>query len=153
MAWITILEAVKAGYTTKPTIYRYIEQGKLQTQLNHKKTKTVHVADLVQNFGDPATRVEPEAGAPKPVKAPPTAALEAEVIRLREEVDRARHEAALIRTEARKDRESFAAERKDFLNVVQNAQKQLADQTALKVAEGEKAAETKQPGFLKRLFS
>jgi hypothetical protein len=141
MARITVVEAVKAKYTSRPTLYRAIKQGKISTQVNVKGTKTVDVADLIRQFGEPG---EPHAPA-EVSQTLSTAALESEIERLKAENDQLKHDASEGRREAKDERDEAAAERKQLYGLVETAQKQIEDLS-------KKDTDAEKPGLFKRLF-
>ena len=60
MARVTITDAVKQGFASRPTIYRAIKAGRLTPHQDGRR-RLVDVADLVQVFGEPSPP-----GAPRP---------------------------------------------------------------------------------------
>lgn len=55
MARITVSQAAKAGYASRPTIYRRIKRGDLTVHVVGD-TKLVDIADLVSVFGEPGEK-------------------------------------------------------------------------------------------------
>ncbi len=135
---ITIVEAVKAGYSTKPTVYRDIKNGKLSATKNKKGANVVDVTDLIKVYGEPSAKHEP--AAPK-VTADARALkaenelLKADLIRARQQVDEARREAEEERSESRKERDRL-------YGLVETSQKQIEDMS-----------KRDQKGFLAKLFT
>ena len=92
MARITITEAKKQGFASRPTLYRAIKDGRLTAQQDGRR-KLVDVADLVQVFGEPLT-------------APDIAGdLRDENARLQAELSAARAEITAVRTEGKEERD------------------------------------------------
>jgi len=114
MAKITILQASKAGYASRQTIYRRIDDGKLSV---HKKgkSKLVDVADLIREFGEPET----SKGEPQKLKGPDVsirAELEQQLekekeekLRLQTELREAKDETQSVRSEGQKERDRMMA--------------------------------------------
>jgi hypothetical protein len=141
MARITVVEAVKAKYTSRPTLYRAIKQGKISTQVNQRGTKTVDVADLIRQFGEPGEPYVPA----EVSQTLSTAARDAEFERLKAENDQLKHEASEHRREAKDARDEAAAERNRLYGLVETSQKQIEDLS-------KKDTDAEKPGFFKRLF-
>jgi len=139
MARITIGEAVKAGYSTKPTIYRDIKNGSLSATKNRKGSKVIDVADLVGRYGEPGARPAPSA-APKPTIE--TKALKVENELLKAELERTRHDMAEVGRRAEEERIAARSERERLYSLVETSQKQIEDMTT-----------QSQKGFFKKVFS
>lgn len=56
MAKITISEAARQGFSTRPTIYRKLKSGSLTATEDAAGNKVVDVADLVALFGEPGEK-------------------------------------------------------------------------------------------------
>ena len=55
MTRITISQAAKRGFASRPTLYRAVNDGRLTAQLDGDR-KTLDLADLVKVFGEPGAR-------------------------------------------------------------------------------------------------
>jgi hypothetical protein len=137
MARITAVEAVKAGYTSKPTLYRAVRNGALTAHKNEKGTKVFDVADLVKLFGEPGA-----AKPAKPASAPADVTASIENTYLKDENARLKAELATAREDARSSRNDVTEERRRIDSMVDAHQKLLEDINE----EGKK-------GFFKKLFS
>jgi hypothetical protein len=137
MARITAVEAVKAGYTSKPTLYRNMRSGTLTSYKNEKGTKVFDVADLVKLFGEPGS-----ASAAKPASAPADVTASIENTYLKDENARLKAELATAREDARSSRNEVTEERRRIDSMVDAHQKLLEDMNE----EGKK-------GFFRKLFS
>jgi hypothetical protein len=135
---ITIVEAVKAGYSTKPTIYRDIKKGNITATRNKKGANVIDVADLVTLYGEPSKKP-----AAKSTKEPPASvtALKAELEAVKAELDRARHEADHARRAVEDERIGAKEERERLYSMVETGQKQLED-----------LSQRDRPGLIKRIF-
>ena len=129
---ITIAEAVRARYASKPRLYRAIKDGRLTAGQNAAGTKTIDVADLVRLFGEPAER--PSVAA----KVRTDGAIDV----LQAENGRLRAELASAREDARTARAQGAEERERLYQILETNQKLITDMT-----EGRRA------GFWARLFA
>ncbi len=132
MARITISAAAKRGFSSRPTLYRAIKDGRL-TALQDGDKKTLDLADLVRVFGEPEAR---EASTPAKYR---TAAvelghLEADRRRLAEENDLLRRERDQARREAGDERDQARQERDRLLGLVEATQKLLEDQSSQRKA-------------------
>jgi hypothetical protein len=139
MAKITIVEAVKAGYSTKPTIYRDIKKGNLTATQNRKGSKVIDVKDLVERYGEPGARPAP-AAAPKPTVEAKALKVENEL--LKADLEQARRDMAEANRRAEEERIAARNERERLYSLVETSQKQIEDMTA-----------QSQKGLFKRLFS
>jgi hypothetical protein len=135
---ITIVQAVKAGYSTKPTIYRDIKRGKLSASENKKGAKVIDVADLVKQYGEPSAKSQ--APAPKPTADMKALKIENEM--LKAELERARRDADQARNAVDEERSDSRKERERLYGLVETSQKQIED-----------LRETGKKGLLARLFS
>lgn len=132
---ITVNAAAKAGYASRPTIYRHIEQGKLSVHMNDKGAKAVDSADLTALYGEPTAQA---------IKPPPTstgnhgariAELEAELTRTRLKTDELEQKLETVREKAESERDRL-------LRIVENSQLAIPDMRQNTVS----------GGFWKRLF-
>jgi len=126
MARITISEAAKRGFSSRPTLYRAIKDGRL-TAHQEGDRKTLDLADLVKVFGEPGSKPPPPAA--KLDEALDRGRLEADRDRLAEEVDRLRRERDQARREGAEEREHARQERDRLLGLVEATQKLLEDQS------------------------
>ncbi len=131
MARITISQAAKRGFASRPTLYRAIKDGRL-TALQDGDKKTLDLADLVRVFGEPAA-TSPAPG-PDRTAAVELGHLEAEKARLAEENDRLRRERDQARREAGEERDQARQERDRLLGLVEATQKLLEDQSSQRKA-------------------
>jgi len=141
MARITILQAQRAGYASRATIYRRINVGKLPAH-EVGDTTLVDVADLVRLFGEPGEkRGEPEKlkGSDVATRAKLEAAvelLEAELLAANRDRDEAQRHASDVQDKAE-------AERDRLLAIVETTQRMLEDQS--------KEREAQRKGLWRRL--
>ena len=84
MARITITEAAKRGFSSRPTLYRAIKDGRLTAHQDDDK-KALDLADLVKVFGEPGPKPKPAAKLDEAVQL---IRLEVDRARLAEEVER-----------------------------------------------------------------
>ncbi len=120
MTHITITEAAKSGWASRPTIYRKIKSGDLQTH-EESGTKKLEVADLVRVFGEPSARSTPAAEVVERAK------LEAELDQLRQ--DKLRIEADLAEARCTRDaeRERAEKERDRLISLIEAHTRQIED--------------------------
>jgi hypothetical protein len=125
MAHVTILQAAKAGYASRQTIYRKVNAGELSVHETGGK-KLLDVADLVRVFGEPGAKK----GDPGALSGPAVA----ERAIADQEVERLR--AALVAKDAElreaRDRisdkdEEAGKERDRLLGLVEDGNKRLQD--------------------------
>lgn len=128
MARITITEAMKRGFASKPTIYRRIKDGSLSTHLDGK-TRVLDVADLVQVFGEPGEDPGRSPATPPVEEAVRLGRLEAELEAAKAEVEHLRRERDKARQEASDEREHGRKREDKLLDMVQATQRLLEDQT------------------------
>jgi len=122
---LTISEAVKAGWASRPTIYRLIKTGKISISKDVAGRSYVDVSELVRVFGEPKRR--DGKGETEPLSAR-LIELEADNARLRAERD------ALAKADAE------AKERETWLRGQLDAQMRLI------------ASQTPPEGFWRRLL-
>jgi len=125
MARITISQASKRGFASRPTLYRAIKDGRL-TAVQDGDRKTIDLADLVTVFGEPGPKTT---SAAKLDEAVGLGRLEADRDRLSAEVDRLRQERDQARREAGEERDLARQERDRLLGLVEATQKLLEDQS------------------------
>ena len=58
MTKLTVIEAARAGYAGRATIYRKLKAGLLATEIDDDGTTVIDPADLIRVFGEPNTRHE-----------------------------------------------------------------------------------------------
>jgi len=112
---VSITEAAKRGFASRPTLYRAIKEGRLSAKKAKGGGKAIDVAELVRVFGEPETATSSETRnetVSQGVSAVETErnALEAEVSRLKSDLERERVQV---------DR---------LMNMLETAQRQLTDQ-------------------------
>ena len=127
MARITISEAARRGFSSRPTLYRAIKDGRLTAHQDGDK-KTLDLADLVRVFGEAGARPTP-AEKPDRAEAVERGRLEDDRARLAEEVERLRRERDQARREASEERDQARQERDRLLGLVEATQKLLEDQS------------------------
>ena len=125
MSRITISAAAKRGFSSRPTLYRALADGRLTAHQDGDR-KTIDLADLVKVFGEPGSK--PVAAA-KLDEAIGLGRLEADRDRLAEDVDRLRRERDQARREAAEERDQARQERDRLLGLVEATQKLLEDQS------------------------
>lgn len=142
MARITITEAAKRGFASRPTLYRAIGDGRITPHEDNGK-KLIDVADLVSVFGEPTSK-DKESPAPGRDQAVEIARVEVERDRLQAEADRLRRELDEARKMIETERADAKQERAEMREIIQSTQKLLEDQSR------EREAERK--GFWRRLL-
>ena len=103
---ITIAEAAKRGFASRPTIYRKIKKGYLSAEKDAKGRNRLDVSELVRVFGEPSRGETPESVIKN---NDVTIHLETKNEMLRAEVTRLTEEAQ--KEMARADREADRADR------------------------------------------
>jgi chromosome segregation ATPase len=133
---ITISEAAKVGYASRPTIYRKIDSGELQTHVEAGQKK-VDVADLVRVFGEPGERNVVTTADAKAL------ATQAENDQLKQELLQAK--AALADKEKALDdaRVSAEKERDRLLTQIEEGTKRLSDMREDKSREADRTDDLK----------
>ena len=58
MTKLTVIEAARAGYAGRATIYRKLNAGLLNSETDDDGTTVIDPADLIRVFGEPSTRHE-----------------------------------------------------------------------------------------------
>jgi len=112
---VSITEAAKRGFASRPTLYRAIKEGRLSVKKAKGGGKAIDVAELVRVFGEPETatssetRKETVSQGVSAVKAERNA-LQAEVTRLTSDLERERQQVDKL------------------MNMLEVAQRQLTDQ-------------------------
>lgn len=129
---ITITEAAKAGWASRATLYRRINDGSL-TLHEEGQRQLVDVADLVRLFGERGSRAT---NAPSRKDVPQPAleetrsrhALEAELEAARQQLMRLEAKVEELQHDVKVERETAAKERDRLLGIVEGSLKQLTDQ-------------------------
>lgn len=128
MPLISASEAARRGFTSRPTIYRRIKDGRLSIHQQGDK-RLLDVAELVRVFGDPSDRSKPPVPEIPIEDAIRIGRLEADAERLQVEVNRLRQERDQARQEASEEREQGRQERDRLMGILETAQRQIEDQT------------------------
>ncbi len=123
MTRISITEAAKSGWASRPTIYRKIKSGDLQTH-DENGTKKLDVADLVRVFGEPGARSTAAAPAGEVVER---AKLEAELDQLRQDKLRIEADLAEARRARDADHERAEKERDRLISLIEAHTRQIED--------------------------
>jgi len=146
MARITVTEAVKAGWASKATIYRRINEGKFQLHQEGSQQR-LDVSDLIRVFGEHGSRgltAKSREDVPKPEEQKAAQQIEAERDAARTEADRLRAELTEAQRRLTDQQDAAARERDRLLGIIEGSLRQLA---------GPKEPEPSQSkGFFKRLF-
>jgi len=112
---VSITEAAKRGFASRPTLYRAIKEGRLSAKKAKGGGKVIDVAELVRVFGEPElatsseTRNETVSQGVSAVQAERNA-LQAENQRLKSDLERERQQVDKL------------------MNMLETAQRQLTDQ-------------------------
>jgi len=133
---ITISEAAKVGYASRPTIYRKIDSGELQTHVEAGQKK-VDVADLVRVFGEPGERNVVTTADAKAL------ATQAENDQLKQELLQAKAALADKEKALEDARVSAEKERDRLMTQIEEGTKRLADMREDKVREADRTDELK----------
>ena len=56
MSRLTVVQAAKAGFASRPTIYRAIKNGRLSRDVGQDDVLAIEVSELVRVFGEPVSR-------------------------------------------------------------------------------------------------
>ncbi len=141
---ITVTEAVKAGWSSKASIYRRIKAGDLQL---HKEgdRQLLDVSDLLRVFGEVGARgvTSPSReDVPAPPKQKSTEELQVERDQAQAEAERLRAELAEAQRRLTDQQDAAARERDRLLGIIEGSLRQLT---------GPKE-EPKNKSFIQRLF-
>lgn len=132
---IGIKAAVKAGWASKPTIYRAIKDGRLSVDRAVPGRQLLDVSELVRVFGEPAPRDNAEIKAETNPLAARLAELERETAVLQERL-----------RSAEKERDSLAQARQEAVERESWLRGQIDSQARLLASSGQKT------GFWGRVF-
>jgi len=118
---VSITEAAKKGFASRPTLYRAIKEGRISAKKAKGGGTAIDVAELVRVFGEPESTTSSETVSQSvSVVETERNALQAEVTRLKDDIERERQHV---------DR---------LMGMLETAQRQLTDQRS-------------KPGWLDRL--
>jgi len=127
---VTVTEAAKTGFASRPTIYREIKAGRLAVHEDGKR-KVIDVADLVRIFGEPGEAPKPSINQTKEAAITLTK-LELEREQLQVENERLRRETEIARREASEERDIARKERDRLLGMLEASHKLLEDQSKVR---------------------
>lgn len=133
---ITISKAAKVGYASRPTIYRKIDSGELQTHVEAGQKK-LDVADLVRVFGEPGERNVVTTADAKAL------ATQAENDQLKQELLQAKAALADKERALEDARVSAEKERDRLLTQIEEGTKRLADMREDKSREADRTDDLK----------
>jgi len=119
---VTIIEASKRGFASRPTLYRAIKEGRLSAKKVKAGGKVIDVSELVRVFGEPESATSSETR--NETVSQGVSAVEAERNDLKALVQRL--EADLRREHDTLERERMQVDR--LMNMLEASQRQLADQ-------------------------
>ncbi len=140
MARITVTEAARRGFASRPTLYRAIKDGRI-TPHDRGGKRVLDIADLVAAFGEPASKAaDPAPGRDQAVAA---ARIEVERDQLQADVDRLRRDLEEARKTLETERADAKLERGEMREIIQSTQKLLEDQS--------REREAQRKGFWRRL--
>jgi len=122
MTRLTPTEAAKAGFASRPTIYRRIKEGALTVHKDANGRKLIDAADLVRVFGEPGGAAENKTTAGDISKAA------IELDQAKAETEQLRKELAEAHKQAANDRQDAAKERDRLLTIVETNQRLIVDQ-------------------------
>ena len=128
MARITVTEAAKRGFASRPTLYRAIKDGRITPQEQGSK-RLLDVADLVAAFGEPESKAAPAGPAPGRDQAVTAARVEVERDQLQSDNDRLRRDLDEARKALETERVDAKQERSEMREIIQSTQKLLEDQS------------------------
>jgi len=125
MARVTILQAAKAGYASRQTIYRKTNAGELPVHEIGGK-KLVDVADLIRVFGEPGEN-KGDAGALTGPAVTARAIADQEVERMRSDLTAAEAELREARDRIEAQGDDARKERDRLLGLVEDGNKRIED--------------------------
>jgi len=119
---VTITEAAKRGFASRPTLYRAIREGRISAKKMKVGGKIIDVSELVRVFGEPESTTSSETR--NETVSQGVSAVEAERNDLKALVHRL--EVELIREHDNLERERMQVDR--LMSMLEASQRQLADQ-------------------------
>jgi len=125
MARVTILQAAKAGYASRQTVYRKVNAGELPVHEVGGK-KLVDVADLIRVFGEPGEN-KGDAGALTGPAVADRAIADQDIDRLRADLTAAEAELRESRDKIEAQGDDARHERDRLLGLVEDGNKRLED--------------------------
>ena len=126
MAKITISEAARQGFSTRPTIYRKLKSGSLTATEDAAGNKVVDVADLVALFGEPG---EKRAIKKSQKDGEGSLLLWERNETQKSEIERLKAENAALRQGARQDKDDASRREARLLGIVESHQRLIEDMT------------------------
>lgn len=136
MAQLKLSEAARQVGVSRPTIYKYVQDGKLSVTKDRKGQNQVDVSELLRVFGTLKSETEIQDDKlnrmqhrQRQTDTPPSVALQIEVERLRAQLEARAAEVSMLkeRVTELKDREQYAdQERQKLLALLEQSQRLLA---------------------------